>query len=61
MQMLPLTVATRFENRGPQCLLALVRSLSALPSDQFALRVYYLPQAEDVLLPAFDYRSCVCG
>jgi len=35
--MLPLSAATSVEHRGAQCLMALVRSLSPVPSDQFPL------------------------
>ena len=42
MQMLPLTAATSFEHRGPQCLLTLGRWTSP-PLDQFPVRVCSCP------------------
>jgi len=42
MQMLPLTAATSFEHRGPQCLLTLTRSTTP-PLDQFPVRVCSCP------------------
>jgi len=42
LQMLPLTAATSFEHRGPQCLLTLTRSTSP-PLDQFLVRVCSCP------------------
>ena len=41
-RLLPLTAATSFEHRGPQCLLILTRSTSP-PLDQFPLRVCMCP------------------
>jgi len=41
-RLLPLTAATSFEHRGPQCLLTLTRSTSP-PLDQFPLRACMCP------------------
>ena len=43
MQLLPLTAATSFEHRGPQCLLTLDRSTTPPPLDQFPVRVCSCP------------------
>ena len=42
MQMLPLTAATNFKHRGPQCFLTLTRSTNPT-LDQFPLRLCSCP------------------